>query len=250
MESILKERQVKHLRLRSLEFRQRPESKGESILILGNAYGVMPYQLPLASALADRGMEPWWFSFSGQPGTEGSFSTDSVLQDVSVALKYLATERAGQPISIIAHCMGGLIALEYLRTHQEDIEQIRKMIIYGLLFDPARRWRHALPKLKKSGVNVGFTKAETNYSPLPALGAMDIPLLFCHAKDKLNLRRANADELALAVKTSPQAELVWFDRGYDRDLETLPDFVECYYSWLKQPESAPSEDKTYAGMDD
>src|SRR5207244_618694 len=148
---------VEHLLLQSVEPETGNPAKRESLLILGNAYGIMPYQVPLAEALAERGFEPSWFAFSGQEGTGGSLDAQSVLHDVSVALNHIRTKRPNKPLSVIAHCMGGLIALEYLGRHQEEQSRFRKAIVYGLLFNPARRWKRAVPKLKKSGVNVGFT---------------------------------------------------------------------------------------------
>jgi len=165
-------------------------------------------------------------------------------------MNHLAAEHTAEPISMIAHCVGALIALEYLHAHQKKQEQVKKMIIYGLLFNPARRWKHALPRLKKSGVNVGFTKEDTNYSPLSALSSLHVPLLFCHAKDNLNLRRASQQEVAKAVETAPEAEIVWFDKGYDHDLDSLPEFVECYYSWLRKPANSMTEEEAHAEMGD
>jgi predicted alpha/beta hydrolase len=195
----------------------------------------MNYQLPLASALAEQGFEPSWFAYSGQEGTPGAFDYDSVLRDLSIVVNYLRTTKPNGSLSVIAHCVSGLFALEQFAQHPDDQALIKSMIIYGLLFNPSRRWRHALPKLKKSGVNIGFRKEDTDYDPLPALSVIHIPLLFCHAKDKLNLRRATEQELATVVETAPSAEVAWFDKGYDRDLDILPLFVERYSSWLRTP---------------
>ncbi len=221
-------RRVEHLTLWS--FSPAKTSVAGAVLILGNAYGIMPYQVPLAKALADRGLEPWWFAFSGQEGTEGAFSLDSGVRDVTVIVGHLMTLRPGRPLWVIAHCAGGLIALEYLKRNPDA--PVQKLIIYGLLFHPARRREHALPKLKEYGVKLALTEDDWNYNPLPALASVRIPILFCHPKDRLNLSRATEEEMRLAVGTARQAEIVWFAQGYDANLEPLSDFVKCYYSWL------------------
>src|ERR1043166_1959421 len=154
---VIDEEQVEHLTLRTIQTSNRSHVGRGSLIVLGNAYGIMPYQVPLAAALADRGFEPWGFAFSGQEGTGVSFDAQSVLHDVSVALNHIKSKKPDELLSMIAHCMGGLIALEYLGRHQDKQRQIGKLIVYGLLFNPARRWEHALPRLKKRGVNLGFT---------------------------------------------------------------------------------------------
>lgn len=231
----VEEQEVQHLLLRTIRTQHSPKTARESVLILGNAYGVMNYQLPLATALAEQGFEPWWFAYSGQEGTPGAFDYDSVLRDLSIVVNHLSTNEPDASLSVIAHCVSGLFALEEFAKRPDEQARIKSMIIYGLLFNPARRWRHALPKLKKSGVNIGFKKEDTNYDPLPALSEIHVPLLFCHAKDKLNLRRASEQELAMAVEAAPAAEISWFDKGYDRDLDELPLFVQRYCSWLRSP---------------
>jgi predicted alpha/beta hydrolase len=208
----------------------------------------MPYQEPLAHSLATTGLRPWWFAFSGQEGTAGSYSRNSGVDDITVAVDYLAAERPDDPLFVISHCAGGLMALEYLRARHQNAARIEKLVIYGLLFNPARRRRHSLPQFKQRGVSIGLTDEDWAYNPLPVLASLDIPVLFCHAKDKINRRRATEQELAKAAEVTPKAEVVWFEKGYDRDLETLPEFVERYTAWLNRRVLVPNEEAIHAEM--
>lgn len=228
----IRESRVEHLTLRNTEPTAANVPRRGSVLILGNAYGVMPYQEPLAMALAKRGLDSWWFAFSGQSGAEGSFSRASAIQDVSVAINYIVQKQSNESLSIIAHCAGGLMALEYLRSQSQVSLPVKSLIIYGLLFNPSRRRSQAVPLFENSGVKTELTEDDWNYTPLQALPALTLPVLFCHAKDKINLARASEEEVDTAVEATPDAEVAWFDRGYDRDLTNLPEFVECYYAWL------------------
>lgn len=241
----IREARVEHLTLRNVKPEAENISQSGGVLILGNAYGIMPYQEPLATALAERGLDSWWFAFSGQSGTEGSFSRASAVQDVSIAIDYIAQKQPNESLSIIAHCAGGLMALEYLRSRPQVSLPVKSLIIYGLLFNPSRRRPQAVPLFESSRVKTELTEDDWNYTPLQALPALTLPVLFCHAKDKINLARASEEEVDTAVEATPKAEVVWFDRGYDRDLTTLPEFVECYYAWLTKSLSISSEEKSH-----
>lgn len=221
--------ELKHLNLYMIPLKEDLKKDG-TVLILGNAYGIMPYQEPLAKALAEKNIEPWWFAFSGQEGNAGTYSGTTGLQNLNEALEYLSYYKGDRPLWIIAHCAGSLIALEYLKNN--PYTDIEKLIIYGLLFNPQRRREFAQKKFVECGVNASVTKADWNYNPLHAIASVQIPILFCHARDKLNLFRAKEEEMKEALVVAKNADIVWFEKGYDNDIEILSAYVDRYYSFL------------------
>ena len=220
--------QVDHLSMRQLTPSQPDEHRGD-VLMLGNAYGIMDYQLPLAEALAERGFRTWWFPFSGQEDTPGNYSIPSGAKDVATAVAHLDSESDG-PIFLVAHCAGSLMAIEYLKATPDS--PIKKMAVYGLLFNPARRRSQAEPRLEKHGVRTALTDEMWNYNPLSALAKIQTPVLFCHATDPLNRARATDEEMERAVETAPQADISWFDGGYDNDQSVIPEYANRYCSWF------------------
>jgi len=119
------------------------------ILILGNAYGIMPYQQNLALELAHEGFEAIWFPFSGQPGsTSGTFSIRSGARDIAQVLASVnqLLGSSDVPIIILAHCASGLITMEYLKTTPDS--GVGKVIAYSLLARPVRLKVTAEERLK------------------------------------------------------------------------------------------------------
>ena len=223
------EKRIENLKILTIPHQHISASNGLA-LILGNAYGIMPYQTPLAQMLAERGIEPWWFAFSGQAGTEGTYSLQSGVQNIKIAYDYLSNLGGDKPLYIIAHCASSIMTLEFL--NQNPFNHVEKLIIYGLLFRPSRRKNIALKKFKEYGINETISESDWSYNPLEAISNIQIPILFCHAKDKLNLFRAREEEMERVVGVAKNAEIKWFDKGYDNDLEPLPDYADCYYSFL------------------
>lgn len=223
------EKKFKHLTLLTLPATKSSLKKG-IVLILGNAYGIMSYQIPLAENLSKKGIEPWWFAFSGQEGNTGVYSLETGIQDIRAAMEYLSLLKKDKPLWVIAHCAGSLMALEYLKDNPNA--EVEKLIVYGLLFKPNRRKKFALKKFGERGVNVALSIKEWDYNPLQAISRVQIPILFCHAKDKLNLFRTREDEMKDVFAVAQNAEIAWFDKGYDNDLDVLPTYVDCYYSFM------------------
>lgn len=237
-EKIMEIKQIQHghLTLFGLPAEEHLKTQG-TVLILGNAYGIMPYQTPLANALAEKGITPWWFAFSGQEGSTYAYSGESGLKDIATALKYLSLFRDDKPLWVIAHCAGSLMALEYLKRN--PCSPVDKLIVYGLLFNPNRRKSFALQKFKECGVKEAVLENEWDYNPLEAISGIQIPILFCHAKDKLNLFRARQDEMREVLAAAQDADITWLEKGYDNDINILPEYVDRYYSFLTSTVSEP-----------
>jgi alpha-beta hydrolase superfamily lysophospholipase len=207
------------------------------VLILGNAYGIMPYQEPLADALSRRGLNTLWFPFSGQSGSlSGTFSIRSGARDLAqvVDLVQEGHNNTDSPLHILAHCASGLITMEYLRSHPDT--PVQKVIVYGLLTDPGRLRDRAEKRLVEAGVCSGLSEWDWTYSAGEVAPVLPVlPFLFCHAEDKLNRRRSTAEELEKLVKRMPDASLKIFPEGYDDNLDAISLYASMYVNWLVAP---------------
>ena len=227
MNGKIKEDVVSHLRVFS---RESDLESNANVLIIGNAYGVMPYIAPLATQLSESGYRPFWFAFSGQGGTPGEFCFESGVRDIEMILHWLSENHDDKPIRIVSHCAGSLLAIEYLsKFHNSKVD---KMIIYGLLFSMQRRRRIAERRLRQSGVKYNLSEADWAYSPLETLSALSIPILFTHASDELNIDRASVDEINSAVAATSDGRLIWHNMGYDNDLSLIREYIDEYVEFL------------------
>jgi dienelactone hydrolase len=133
--------------------------KGQ-VIILGNAYGIMPYQEPLARSLSENGWEAFWFPLSGQPYTiegethiaQGKFVSKDLAKDLPKAVEYITNNFSclTDSLNIIAHCVSGLIAMSYLA--ENPLNPIKSFISYGLLVDPTRVKARGQSKMLKVGI--------------------------------------------------------------------------------------------------
>jgi hypothetical protein len=205
-----------------------PSSKGNA-LIVGNAYGIMPYVKPLAKELSKRHFQPFWFPFSGQEGMTGKYSFKQGVKDIEDIIS-LIKEQNNAPIHIIAHCAGSLITLEYLKEKKDT--PIDKFIIYGLLYNMNRRRPIAQRKLIQSGINYDLSEEDWMYNPLNVIKHVNKDILFCHSNDDLNLDRASKEEMDAVIKIKNTNKIKWFEEGYDNDSDNIKYFIDTYVSYL------------------
>lgn len=218
---------VSHLRLHSIE----TINPKASIAIIGNAYGIMPYIIPLAEKFNEQGFKPYWFAFSGQENTSGLYSYKECTNDIKIVADWIGDKNHDIPLYIVSHCAGSLMTLEYMKNNPDN--SVNKLIIYGLLYAMDRRRPIAERKLKQCNVNYNLSEQDWQYRPITTLSKTNIPILFCHAKDSLNLDRASVEEMQLSVKSTPNARITWYDDGYDTDLKNIDIFLNNYISFLK-----------------
>jgi len=211
-----------------------------TVLILPNAYGILPYLEPLASELAENGWDTFWFAFSGQ-GIEGELSLTSAVSELSVIIDHLKSI-GSTPISLIAHGAGAFAILEYVKSEPQRCEDLRTLIITGMLLNVQRVLKSNFNEIEKHNVCVRLDSEVTEYDPAMALQAIKIPVLFCHATDHRHLLRATEEEMNSAVDLTPNAAICWFKKGYDDDLERLPPFVDTYIKWLSSDHHRAAED--------
>lgn len=224
----LKIERIGKLKIQSIEV-SNPLTK---TIIVGNAYGIMPYIKPLAIKLSENSIQPYWFAFSGQENIEGKYSHKQCVQDLcNVALYVNNTKKDNVDINFLSHCAGSLMTLEYLKCN--DSLNVKKIIIYGLLYAMHRRRNIAERKLKSCGIRYNLSEQDWMYNPLSAIKKCPSEILFCHAKDKLNFERATESEMELAVKQKQGNKIKWFEKGYDNEIALVDDYIDTYVSFLK-----------------
>lgn len=217
--------------IRELEVHSKGDSE-QAVLVLGNAYGVMPYQAPLVECLAENGFAPYWFAFRGQDGVPGKFTGRSGIEDIGNVLAHLK-ERYNRPADAIAHCASAGMLLIHLSQSRTTTNRV---IAYGLLFRPSRRRKKAEPQLRKSNVDADISDEMWQYDVLGYARKVQSRVLFCHARDKINLERGTEREMQTLIDSNDRFQLRWFEKGYDRHAKYLSNFLPTYLSWLKTGE--------------
>lgn len=200
-----------------------------NVIIVGNAYGIMPYIKPLAVELANNKIKPFWFAFSGQEKRPGYYSFSQGIKDLLEVYKHVLKDN-DLPINFLTHCAGSLITIEFLKNHPEV--RIDKLIVYGLLYNMNRRRPIAERKLYHSGINFKISEEDWLYNPTNSIKAINRDILFCHAKDKLNLDRATEQEMKSIQSLGANIRLKWFDEGYDVHTENISKFIGTYISYI------------------
>lgn len=221
----IKKEKAGYIDLHSIEM----ESPKSNVVIVGNAYGVMPYILPLAENLHKEGFKPYWFPFSGQEGTEGQYSFEQGKEDLKNIINHIKSQ-SDLDIHLISHCAGSLISLEYLKENNE--QNINKLIIYGLLFSMNRRRNITERRLVNSEVKYNLSEEDWLYNPTNAIKSLNKEILFCHSADKLNQERATKEEMSMVAELKTNIKLNWFEEGYDEQNELIPFFTETYVNYL------------------
>lgn len=219
---------VNHLELVTIKVEE-PEYKG-NVMVMGNAYGIMPYQEPLAFQLEKIGYKPYWFAFRGQEGVPGYYSFETGTEDIQTVTDYLK-ENNKLPLYVLAHCSGSLLTLEYMVKNPDN--PFEKLIIYGLLYNMNRRRKIAERKFEESEVKYKLSEDDWNYKPLDALSKIQIPVLFCHAKDESNLGRGTEEEMEFALSHTKKSRIQWFDEGYDNNFDMIPHYIKYYKEFLE-----------------
>lgn len=200
------------------------------VLVVGNAYGVLPYQLNLAQELAGRGYQVHWFPFSGQEGTSGTFGVAQGANDLDVIATYIASSSGGRELHAITHCAGALLMTEYLSTRSSPVMSLS---IYGILYAPWRRRRIAERRLKERGVPFDLSEQDWHYPWNDRLAQVTTPAQLVHAKDAINLDRANEREVASACAVLG-CDCIWFDQGYDNEQASIPSYCDVYEDFIRQ----------------
>ncbi|MEM9770684.1 MAG: hypothetical protein AAF889_03625 [Cyanobacteria bacterium P01_D01_bin.73] len=208
--------------------------KGQ-IIILGNAYGVMPYQNPLANEFANAGYESHWFPLRGQEEMPGEFSISNGRQDLANAVKFAKSSSSipEKPLTILAHCATSLITIEYLLS--QNSTPVKSVIFYGLLAQPQRLRKKAELRLEKAGVRSALSDDDWNYptaDKLVELNNRQIPMLFCYAEDPINRRRSTSSELQEITGLLPLSSLHPLEQSYDFNNDNVPTAVSKYLDWL------------------
>jgi predicted alpha/beta hydrolase len=219
---------IKHITIFAL---QQKTKSNANVLLVGNAYGIMPYITPLANKLHAQGYNVFWFAFSGQENTNGSYSYKECTNDIRIISEWIIDNYPNLPYNIISHCAGSLMTIEYLKNNPEN--KVKKLIIYGLLYAMDRRRTIAERKLKQCNVQYNLSEQDWGYRPLKTLSQINVPILFCHAKDKLNLDRASEEEMDLVMSHASNGRIKWFENGYDSDLNNIEQFINNYVAFLR-----------------
>lgn len=209
---------------------QYSEAKGR-VLILGNAFRVMPYQSKLAEMLAMRGWEGCWFPYHGQPGTDGTYTGQSAVSDLVSMVDHCRCTAPKSRLAIIAHCASCLVVSEFLGSGGgADID---KVVFYGFLAQPLRRREDAERIFPTTGGHFAVSEVAWGFDPRVRLGAIDADILFCHARDEMNAKRASDKEVQMLAGYCRRAKIRFFDEGYDRRTERLEAFAPVYADWIE-----------------
>lgn len=194
-----------------------------TIFVLGNAYGVMKYQEPLARRLSGLGYQAIWSGLPGQEGAPGTFS----LSDGLAFIEDMTRTLEGQSYGFVAHCASAFGVLA-LAAQQRLATQCKAIAIYGPLINLQKRKRAALSRLEASGVKFSLPSEVWLLSVDSLLEQCNVPVLLAHSRDRTNARRATPSDVENLSKYECVRRVMIFDHGYDEDIAGL-DQYSCAY---------------------
>jgi hypothetical protein len=210
------------------EVRPSPASRSV-VVVLGNAYGLMAYQEPLARTLGDAGFNAVWTSLPGQEGAKGAFGLDEVVEFIRELTADVASRK--WQVAFIAHCASATCLLEAWRRYSPP--NVRCVIVYGPLINLADRKEAALNRLTQVGVTFNLPDSVWTIDLASLMAQFPHPLLLAHSEDPVNRRRATPDQVKDLASASSR-RLLLLKSGYDNDITRLADFVPEYIAFLQQ----------------
>lgn len=201
----------------------------EIVFILGNAYGHMPYQEPLAAILAQHDFTSVWTCLPGQEGSTGTFS----LPHVTEFLRDLITNGTPEDsrVAFICHCASTIGLLKVLTPHLQPSP--RCLVAYGPLLNLSRLSTRALPRLREAGVEFQLPPEVWNLPIYDLFAGSPVPIMIAHSRDSANRRRASMRQVKRLAGSASIEELYVAERGYDDDLDSLPAFAERYVPFIR-----------------
>ncbi len=200
------------------------------VVVLGNAYGLMKYQEPLARSLSSEGVNALWSSAPGQEGARGVFG----LEGGVVFLRELAQVALDEDweLALLCHCASSLGAVEFLNRFTP--RNVRCLISYGpLLKLPALRER-ALSQLAIAGVSTAIGEETWRLDFSAMLASLRYPALIAHSLDVTNARRATAEQINALEKCPCVRKTVIMEEGYDEKVENIQHALPYYLDFLRE----------------
>ncbi len=198
------------------------------VVVLGNAYGLMQYQEPLARGLCRAGFNALWTSVPGQEGAKGTFG----LRDGIEFLHGILTCAAKWNVAFVSHCASTLGVIELIRAKAPA--NVKCLLAYGpLLTLPLLRAR-AERRLQEAGVVTDLPEAIWDFDFGDSLAELTIPTLIAHSSDPHNRRRGSVRRVRRLTGIPCVKQLVLREVGYDDDSSTIYDFLPAYISFLRQ----------------
>jgi hypothetical protein len=198
------------------------------VVVLGNAYGLMKYQEPLARSLSSAGLNALWSSAPGQEGARGLFGLESGVTFLRELVQ--AAQEEEWELALLCHCASSLGAVELLNRYAP--QNVRCLISYGpLLKLPALRER-ALGQLATSGVHSAIGEETWSLDFSAMLASLRCPTLIAHSLDVTNARRATAEQIKGLERFDCVRKTVLLDEGYDEKIENIRPFLAHYLDFL------------------
>lgn len=155
----------------------RKEKRRGSIILLSGRREFMEKYTETIIELNERGFDVYSFDWRGQglsarllANRHKGFidSYDAYLKDLDMFVKNIVQPEAVLPLFILAHSMGGHIALRYLHDHPKTAD---KAILVSPMIDilippvPKRLIRFMVHMALKAGLNDAYTIGSGDYSP-------------------------------------------------------------------------------------
>ncbi len=155
------------------------------------------------------------------PGPRGHIdSWDDHREDLRAVVRFAASQRAGVPLFLIGHSLGGLVVLEYALRYPEGLRGVVAMSP-GLSLDGIPRWQVVASRLldrlaPRLTMKVGLDS--TNISRDPSIKAADDedPLCHSYATVRLGVEARRAIEFTLGHAAELRVPLLVVHGAADR----------------------------------
>ena len=203
------------------------------VLVLPNAYGLLRYAETLNGLLAEHGATVISLNARGQGEAAGCLSFNAASEDLCDAYHFardLAKDKSAELYAII-HCSGLYAVLQAVRTG-ESFQDLKSIIVYSYLHDPARLFPTTRRKMRR--LNIRFSDKIFEQIPGPArVGELAIPMSIVHPTTARSLQRASIEDVRRFARVVNANSVEFPKYGYNfsnkPQSEVIEKIVSKYY---------------------
>lgn len=201
----------------------------KTVIILGNAYGRMPYQDALCDQMSASGYNVLSPMLSGQVGGKPRhFNIANGILDLQECCEKTTTK----DLYIIAHCATGIIVNEFLVSHPSIF---KKAIFYSPLCHPYNLKGKVEAKFLEHSLNYDLGEREWTYSFINEVQRnKSIPFKVFVIDDSFNKHRCTIEDGFSIRKNSSLASVAVIKNGYDRNNTYIDGIAKEYVRFLEE----------------
>lgn len=184
----------------------------ESIFILPNGYGLLPYAESVCEEFAARGRTVYSLDARGQGGNLGEYSVLGAAEDIAEAVTHVAQQETS--LHVLVHCSAAL-SLIHLGRDSAIWQTVRSVLLYCYLAEPQAHLNRFRLKCARYGVHLARDVGRLDCYGPASYRAIPVPLAVVHPRIPANLRRASLRQVHELAEKAGAVGITTPERGYN-----------------------------------